>query len=171
MCRIAGIISNKLQFGEIQEKVNEMCHVLEHGGPDDQGIYCNQSLSLVFGHRRLSIIDTSKNGHQPMADVQKKAWITFNGEIYNYIALKEQLLVLGAKFYSNTDTEVIIQAYLHWGIASFSKLRGIFAFALHDTVKSLTYLVRDSSGVKPLYFCAEAGQLSFASEVRALTKT
>ena len=148
-----------------------MCHALEHGGPDDQGIYCDEGASLVFGHRRLSIIDLSQNGHQPMADVQKKVWITFNGEIYNYLTLKEQLLSLGAKFHSNTDTEVIIQAYLHWGMASFSKLRGIFAFALHDTQKALTYLVRDSSGVKPLYYCAEGGQLSFASEVRALKKS
>jgi len=148
-----------------------MCYALEHGGPDDQGIYCNESASLVFGHRRLSIIDLSQNGHQPMADVQKKVWITFNGEIYNYLALKEQLLSLGAKFNSNTDTEVIIQAYLYWGMASFSKLRGIFAFALYDTQKTLTYLVRDSSGVKPLYYCADGGQLTFASEVRALKKS
>ena len=148
-----------------------MCHTLEHGGPDDQGIYCDESASLVFGHRRLSIIDLSQNGHQPMADVQKKVWITFNGEIYNYLTLKEQLLALGAKFNSNTDTEVIIQAYLYWGMASFSKLRGIFAFALYDTQKALTYLVRDSSGVKPLYYCAEGGQLTFASEVRALKKS
>ncbi len=171
MCRIAGIISNQLKTEEIEKKVNIMCHTLEHGGPDDQGIYCDDSVSLVFGHRRLSIIDLSQNGHQPMADVQKKVWITFNGEIYNYLTLKEQLLSLGAKFNSNTDTEVIVQAYLYWGIASFSKLRGIFAFALYDTQKALTYLVRDSSGVKPLYYCAEGGQLSFASEVRALKKS
>ena len=147
-----------------------MCHALEHGGPDDEGIFCDDGASLVFGHRRLSIIDLSKNGHQPMADVQKKVWITFNGEIYNYLTLKEQLLAVGAKFHSNTDTEVIIQAYLHWGMASFSKLRGIFAFALYDTEKALTYLVRDSSGVKPLYYHIKDGQLSFASEVRALKK-
>ena len=171
MCRIAGIISNQLKTEEIRERVIIMCHALEHGGPDDQGIYCDEGSSLVFGHRRLSIIDLSKNGHQPMADIHKKVWITFNGEIYNYITLKEQLLSLGARFNSNTDTEVIIQAYLHWGMASFSKLRGIFAFALHDTQQALTYLVRDSSGVKPLYYCAEVGQLSFASEVRALKKS
>ncbi len=147
-----------------------MCHALEHGGPDDQGIYCDDSASLVFGHRRLSIIDLTQNGHQPMADAHKKVWITFNGEIYNYLTLKEQLLSLGARFNSNTDTEVIIQAYLHWGMASFSKLRGIFAFGLYDTEKALTYLVRDSSGVKPLYYHIKDGQLSFASEVRALKK-
>jgi len=147
-----------------------MCHVLEHGGPDDEGIFCDNGASLAFGHRRLAIIDLSQNGHQPMADVQKRVWITFNGEIYNYLTLKEQLLAIGAKFHSNTDTEVIIQAYLHWGMASFSKLRGIFAFGLYDTEKALTYLVRDSSGVKPLYYHIKDGQLSFASEVRALKK-
>jgi asparagine synthase (glutamine-hydrolysing) len=168
MCRIAGIISNCLEPNEIREKVNIMCHTLQHGGPDDEGIFSDDSANLVFGHRRLSILDLSQNGHQPMADVQQKAWITFNGEIYNYLDLKEQLKLLGARFYSNTDTEVIIAAYIYWGMAAFSKLRGIFAFALYDTEKALTYLVRDSSGVKPLYYHIKNGQLSFASEVKAL---
>jgi asparagine synthase (glutamine-hydrolysing) len=104
-----------------------------------------------------------------MADVMQKVWITFNGEIYNYPELKEQLLALGAKFNSNTDTEVIIQAYLNWGMSSFSKLRGIFAFGLYDAEKKLTYLVRDSAGVKPLYYYINNGELSFASEVKALS--
>lgn len=170
MCRIAGIISKQLKTGEIREKVKIMCHALAHGGPDDQGIYCDEEWGLSFGHRRLSIIDLSPNGHQPMADNDKKVWITFNGEIYNYLQLRQQLSSLGAKFRSETDTEVIIQAYLHWGMAAFSKLRGIFAFALYDIERSLTYLVRDSSGVKPLYYHIENGQLSFASEVKALKK-
>jgi len=147
-----------------------MCFALKHGGPDDEGIFCDEKAGLVFGHRRLSIIDLSQNGHQPMADVNEKAWITFNGEIYNYLTLKEQLVKLGAKFHSGTDTEVIIQGYLYWGMSIFAKLRGIFAFALYDIEKSITYLVRDSSGVKPLYYHIENGQLSFASEVRALKK-
>ena len=147
-----------------------MCHALKHGGPDDEGSYCDEQNGLVFGHRRLSIIDLSRNGHQPMSDSDQKVWITFNGEIYNYELLKQQLLSTGVKFSSETDTEVIIQAYLHWGMAAFSMFRGIFAFALFDTERSLTYLVRDSSGVKPLYYHIEKGQLSFASEVRALKK-
>ncbi|MGZ3777221.1 MAG: asparagine synthase (glutamine-hydrolyzing) [Mucilaginibacter sp.] len=170
MCRIAGIISKQLKTGEIREKVKIMCQALAHGGPDDEGIYCDEERGLAFGHRRLSIIDLSKNGHQPMADNDQRVWITFNGEIYNYLALKQQLSSLGVKFRSETDTEVIIQAYLHWGMAAFSKLRGIFAFALYDVERSLTYLVRDSSGVKPLYYHVKNGQLSFASEVRALKK-
>jgi len=170
MCRIAGIISKKLKPEEIREKVTIMCNTLKHGGPDDEGIFCDDEKGLVFGHRRLSIIDLSQNGHQPMADVHQKVWITFNGEIYNYLELKEKLLALGAKFHSNTDTEVILQGYIHWGMASFSKFRGIFAFGLYDTEKSLTYLVRDSAGVKPLYYHASDGELSFASEVSALKK-
>jgi asparagine synthase (glutamine-hydrolysing) len=170
MCRIAGVISTNLKPNEIREKVNIMCDSLRHGGPDDEGIFSDDTVNLVFGHRRLAIIDLSKNGHQPMADVQQKVWITFNGEIYNYLELKEQLILLGARFHSNTDTEVIIAAYVYWGMAAFSRLRGIFAFALYDTEKALTYLVRDSSGVKPLYYHIENNQLSFASEVKALKK-
>lgn len=164
------MLSKKLQLEEVRAKVKIMCQALMHGGPDDEGIYEDEKSGLVFGHRRLSIIDLSSNGHQPMADVQQKVWITFNGEIYNYLELKERLLALGAKFHSNTDTEVIIQAYLHWGMSSFSMLRGIFAFGLYDIEKKLTYLVRDSSGVKPLYYYINDGELSFASEVKALEK-
>jgi asparagine synthase (glutamine-hydrolysing) len=167
MCRIAGIISARLSPGDIASKIKLMCTALQHGGPDDEGIFIDEEKHLGFGQRRLSIIDLSRNGHQPMADVDEKAWITFNGEIYNYPILKKELLAAGAKFHSSTDTEVIIQAYLHWGTASFEKLNGMFAFALYDKAKNITYLVRDTGGIKPLYYCADKGQLSFASEVRA----
>lgn len=168
MCRIAGTISTTLEAPDRSEKVKRMCQVLSHGGPDDEGIFEDNEAGTTFGHRRLSIIDLSKKGHQPMADPQKRVWITFNGEIYNYPQLREQLVGLGARFVSSTDTEVIISAYIHWGIAAFAKLRGIFAFALYDKERALTYLVRDSSGIKPLYYYTEPGQLSFASEVKAL---
>jgi asparagine synthase (glutamine-hydrolysing) len=168
MCRIAGIISTSLEAINRNEKVKRMCQVLKHGGPDDEGIFDDNEAGLTFGHRRLSIIDLSQKGHQPMTDLQQRVWITFNGEIYNYIELKEQLKNLGARFISSTDTEVIILAYIYWGIAAFAKFRGIFAFALYDKEKALTYLVRDSSGIKPLYYYANAGQLCFASEVKAL---
>lgn len=144
-----------------------MCQSLKHGGPDDEGIFSAENVGLCFGHRRLSIIDLSVNGHQPMADVDERAWITFNGEIYNYPELKQRLLAAGVKFHSNTDTEVIINAYLNWGVKAFSELRGMFAFALYDKLRATTYLVRDSSGIKPLYYYAENGILSFASEIRA----
>jgi asparagine synthase (glutamine-hydrolysing) len=167
MCRIAGLVSNRLHIDQIKTIVNTMCNALQHGGPDDEGIYADEKAGLSFGHRRLSIIDLSKNGHQPMADTEQKIWLTFNGEIYNYPDLKKELLILGAKFKSDTDTEVIIQAYLYWGVACFTKLRGMFAFALYDTVKGAVYLVRDTTGIKPLYYFINEGQLAFASEIKA----
>ena len=161
------MVSKRLKPDEITERVLLMCKALEHGGPDDEGLFSDENVNLVFGHRRLSIIDLSNNGHQPMADSAQKVWITFNGEIYNYLELKEQLIKSGATFYSGTDTEVILHAYLHWGTEAFSKFRGMFAFALYDIAKSVTYLVRDTAGIKPLYYHIENGALSFASEVKA----
>ncbi|MBB5395331.1 asparagine synthase (glutamine-hydrolyzing) [Mucilaginibacter sp. AK015] len=145
-----------------------MCDALQHGGPDDAGIYCSDDARVTFGNRRLAIIDLSGAGHQPMADNSRKAWITFNGEIYNYRELKADLQKLGAVFTTGTDTEVIIQAYLYWGTGSFSKLRGMFAFALYDVAGGDVYLVRDTTGIKPLYYYAEDGRIAFASEIRAL---
>lgn len=168
MCRIAGQIANGSSIPQIMERVKRMCGILAHGGPDDEGFFSDEDVYLVFGHRRLSIIDLSSNGRQPMADIDERAYITFNGEIYNYPELKTELMSLGAKFHSSTDTEVIIQAYLHWGELAFAKLRGIFAFALYDRINQLTYLVRDSNGIKPLYYYPANGQLSFSSEVNAL---
>ena len=167
MCRIAGIIAKGLPVNEITRKVRLMCDAQKHGGPDDEGFFTDEKHGLVFGHRRLSIIDLSNFGHQPMADTEKKVWITFNGEIYNYPELKELLLKAGAKFQSNSDTEVILAAYIVWGTAAFSKFRGMFAFALYDVEKATTYLVRGSGGIKPLYYHAQNGALSFASEVSA----
>lgn len=167
MCRIAGLITNRLQEGELKSTVTVMCDALQHGGPDDAGVYYNADTRVAFGHRRLSIIDLSTNGHQPMADAGQKAWITFNGEIYNYRELKTELRLLGATFNTGTDTEVIIQAYLYWGTNSFNKLRGMFAFALYDTATEAVYLVRDTTGIKPLYYYVNNGQLYFASEIKA----
>lgn len=151
----------------LKQKVELMCDAQKHGGPDDSGLFIEQNIGLAFGHRRLAIIDLSANGHQPMSDTGNRAYITFNGEIYNYLELRDELISLGADFRSDSDTEVIIQAYLHWGTPSFSKLRGIFAFGLFDKEKQITYLVRDSKGVKPLYYAAFDNSLAFASEVKA----
>ncbi len=152
----------------MRERVAVMCQAQRHGGPDDEGLYVAEQANLVFGHRRLAIIDLSSRGHQPMADAAERVWITFNGEIYNFLPLKAQLREAGATFSSGTDTEVILQVYLHWGVAGFARLRGMFAFALYDTQENLTYLVRDTLGIKPLYYHSSPGQLSFASEIRAL---
>jgi asparagine synthase (glutamine-hydrolysing) len=166
MCRIAGLI-NTQNTGSERAKIKAMCGALQHGGPDDEGIYVSEDGTVVFGHRRLSIIDLSTNGHQPMADSAQRAVISFNGEIYNYQELKQELRSLGAVFTNNTDTEVILQAYLRWNVAAFGKLRGMFAFALHDLVSNDVYLVRDSAGIKPLYYNIQDSQLAFASEIKA----
>ncbi|TWR27943.1 asparagine synthase (glutamine-hydrolyzing) [Mucilaginibacter achroorhodeus] len=166
MCRIAGLV-NPLSTGTEKYKVKAMCDALRHGGPDDEGIYASNDGGVIFGHRRLSIIDLSANGHQPMSDTHDRAVITFNGEIYNYIDLKQELLTAGATFKTNSDTEVILQAYLKWNTSAFGKLRGMFAFALHDVISGDVYLVRDTAGIKPLYYHIEDKQLAFASEVKA----
>ncbi|MDF2433968.1 MAG: hypothetical protein JWP44_3599 [Mucilaginibacter sp.] len=167
MCRIAGMVSISLTPNELTEKVGKMCDALKHGGPDDEGIFVDEKVKLALGNRRLSIIDLSKNGHQPMADMSQQVYITFNGEVYNYSELRDELLKTGAQFHSETDTEVILNAYLYWGTLAFSKLRGMFAFALYDKTKAITFLVRDTTGIKPLYYHTGAGQLTFASEVKA----
>ncbi|RYZ93895.1 MAG: asparagine synthetase B, partial [Sphingobacteriaceae bacterium] len=170
MCRIAGVLSSNLNIRETEHQVRVMCDVMQHGGPDDEGFFADEQANIVFGHRRLSIIDLSKSGHQPMADIDKRTRITFNGEIYNYRELKTQLVASGVNFHSNTDTEVILMAYLQWGVAAFQKFRGMFAFALYDATKKITYLVRDTAGIKPLYYHVSNNKLTFASEVKALKR-
>src|SRR5215204_6401751 len=130
MCRIAGVISLQHSFDELERKVRTMCEVQKHGGPDDEGIYADTNVPLVFGHRRLSLIDLSPGGHQPMKYSNEQLVITFNGEIYNYLELKNDLKLLGFVFRSNSDTEVILAAYSAWGVNSFKRFEGMFAFAL-----------------------------------------
>ncbi|MDF3079284.1 MAG: hypothetical protein K0S09_3173 [Sphingobacteriaceae bacterium] len=153
-----------------------MCTALRHGGPDDEGVFCSADGQVCLGHRRLSIIDLSSAGHQPMSNshpepVEGWLWISFNGEIYNYLEIKQELLALGADFRTHTDTEVILKAYEQWGEASFGRLSGMFAFALSDLRQQKTYLVRDPSGIKPLYFSDINGILTFASEVKAFKQS
>ncbi|MDN3548750.1 asparagine synthase (glutamine-hydrolyzing) [Mucilaginibacter aquaedulcis] len=169
MCRIAGIIDSRLPLSEIDQRVQTMCRMLQHGGPDDEGVFLDDRGHLGLGHRRLSIIDLSSKGHQPMADNLHQFWITFNGEIYNYPELRNELLKLGAVFRSGTDTEIILAAFSQWGVDAFARLRGMFAFALYDRLNQLTYLVRDTAGIKPIYYLARDGALVFASEIRAFS--
>jgi asparagine synthase (glutamine-hydrolysing) len=143
-----------------------MCRILKHGGPDDEGIYADEDHHLVLGHRRLSLIDLSNCGHQPMSYAEGRYEITFNGEIYNYKELKSELQRAGACFKTNSDTEVILGSFATWGTTSFDRLNGMFAFALWDKENKKLYLVRDSSGIKPLYYAATKEGLAFASEIR-----
>ena len=145
-----------------------MCLLQQHGGPDDEGIYVDEKHSLVLGHRRLSLIDLSPGGHQPMAYANERFYIIYNGELYNYIELKEELEKAGCSFVSNSDTEVILAAFAVWGRSAFAKFIGMYAFALLDKETQNIYLVRDPSGIKPLYFAITKEGMAFASEVRAL---
>lgn len=167
MCRIAGIINSQLAAETLAINVKAMCNIMAHGGPDDEGIYQDAAQGLTLGHRRLSLIDLSPAGHQPMYYQNEQLVISFNGEIYNFQELKSELINNGLEFNTHSDTEVILAGYTYWGTALFNKLRGMFAFALYDKIKGLTYLVRDSMGIKPLYYSIAKQQLIFASEMKA----
>lgn len=167
MCRIAGIINKDAKHQELVDWVTSMCDLMAHGGPDGEGTYTNEKTGLVFGHRRLAIIELSTAGSQPMCYDDGQLTITFNGEIYNYQTLQKELTSLGFSFHTKSDTEVILAGFACWGTAVFEKLNGMFAFALYDQRANLTYLVRDRSGIKPLFYHIENKQLTFASEVKA----
>lgn len=168
MCRIAGIIDRSLPNGSIEALVKKMCCALKAGGPDDEGIHSDEDNHLVLGNRRLSIIDLSPAGHQPMSYDNKRYWITYNGELYNYPELKEELKNLGCQFESFSDTEVILAAFATWHTDAFKRFNGMFAFALWDSVTANLYLVRDPTGIKPLYYALSENGLVFTSEIRAL---
>jgi asparagine synthase (glutamine-hydrolysing) len=167
MCRIAGIINKSLPVELIQSQVKDMCRILKNGGPDDEGFYTSEQHHLVLGNRRLALLDLSQAGHQPMSFDNGRYQITYNGELYNFPQLKAELIKSGFTFRSNSDTEVILAAFSAWGTNAFEKFNGMFAFALFDVKESEIYLVRDASGIKPLYYSVSDKQLIFASEVRA----
>jgi asparagine synthase (glutamine-hydrolysing) len=167
MCRIAGILSKDFTLDKIEYQVTKMCDSMIHGGPDDFGILSNSKAQLCLGNRRLSILDLSPAGHQPMQSTDDQIIITYNGEIYNFKILRKELIAEGFKFETESDTEVIYKAYQHWGEDSFTKFNGIFAFCLFDKAKNCFYLVRDQSGIKPLYYSRQGNNFIFASEVKA----
>ncbi len=146
--------------------IKKMGDILNHRGPDDEGYFLDENVSL--GHKRLSIIDLSKKGQQPMSNEDGSIWITYNGEIYNFKELRKILKKMGHKFYSDTDTEVIIHSYEEWGIKFLDKIRGMFAFALYDSNNDILFLVRDRLGIKPLYYYWDQEKLIFASEIKAI---
>ncbi|MBI2722967.1 MAG: asparagine synthase (glutamine-hydrolyzing) [Bacteroidetes bacterium] len=127
--------------------------------------------TLAFAHRRLSILDLSDSGHQPMCTEDKKLWITFNGEIYNYIELRKELQNAGYLFISESDTEVILQAYKHWGADCVKKFNGMWAFCIYDTEKQMLFASRDRLGVKPFYFINNSNLFCFGSEQKAFVKS
>lgn len=167
MCRIAGLIHPNSSITFLKEGIEGMTNLQAHGGPDDEGFFIEENLGLALGHRRLSLLDLSAAGHQPMFFENQRYVLVFNGEIYNFKSIRITLEQQGVAFKSHSDTEVILAAFAAWGVASFSKLKGMFAFALLDQETKSFYLVRDAQGIKPLYYYHQNGVLAFASEVKA----
>ena len=166
MCGIAGIFHPQLPKPVDPARVAAMCDMLAHRGPDGSGVWTAPGVAL--GHRRLSIIDLS-GGAQPMASADQRVVITFNGEIYNFRALRAELEAIGHIFRTDSDTEVILGAWLQWGPGCLSRLHGMFAFAIYDADAEALFLARDRLGVKPLLYTELSdGSLIFGSELKAL---
>jgi len=165
MCGIAGRLN--FEPGRVVDPglIQRMCDVQAHRGPDDAGVWCDGPVGL--GHRRLSILDLSAAGHQPMSD-GRSLWIVFNGEIYNHVELRRDLEFLGCEFRSQTDTEVVLHLYRRYGVECLERLRGMFAFAIWDARRRELFLARDRVGKKPLSYFSDAEGITFASEIKAL---
>ncbi len=165
MCGIAGVLHFDGQNAS-EVVLRAMTDAIAHRGPDGAGTYVDDSLGL--GHRRLAIIDPSDAGRQPMATHDGACVISYNGELYNYRELKQELIAKGHQFRSGTDTEVALEAWAEWGVAALDRFNGIFAFALWDRRDQTLTLARDRYGVKPLYYALRPGGVVFGSEIKAI---
>jgi asparagine synthase (glutamine-hydrolysing) len=164
LCGIAGIVGRPGEVADA-DQIQRMCQTIVHRGPDDEGIYARDNVGL--GMRRLSIIDLA-GGRQPIHNEDRSIWVVFNGEIYNFPELKCELESRGHRFYTHTDTEVIVHLYEEMGADCVSRLRGMFAIALYDERRRRLLLARDRLGKKPLYYALRDGRLLFGSEIKAL---
>src|SRR5215510_1000632 len=164
MCGIAGLLT---LGGKVvsHEEVQSMCDAMVHRGPDDDGYYA--ASEVVLGMRRLSIIDIA-GGHQPVHNEDRSVWVVFNGEIYNFQGLRRLLERQGHRFYTSTDTEVIVHLYEQYGESCVDKMRVMFAFALWDERRRTLLLARDRLGIKPLFYTIVDGRLAFGSELKVL---
>ncbi len=167
MCGIVGRVNFDGQPVKRAE-ISLMCGAIKHRGPDDHGVWVNGQIGL--GNRRLSIIDLSQAGHQPIHNENKSVWITFNGEIYNFQELRRRLIKKGHKFYSKTDTETIVHLWEEYGVKCLKFLRGMFALALWDEKQKTLMLARDRMGQKPLKYYLDSKMIVFASELKAILK-
>ncbi len=168
MCGLAGLIhlDGAIAGPDDERVVQAMCDMIAYRGPDDAGVKSVGNACL--GSRRLAIIDLSPAGHMPMCDETGRWWIAYNGEAYNFAVVRAELERSGAVFRSNSDTEVILKAWIAWGAACLDRFVGMFAFALYDRQENELFLVRDRYGVKPLYWTEDRGRILFASEIKAL---
>jgi asparagine synthase (glutamine-hydrolysing) len=163
MCGIAGIIN-----GGSPDALARMARMLAHRGPDDQGVKWFSGRHSGLAHRRLSIIDLSSAGHQPMRNHDGNRWITYNGEIYNYLELRQELAGRGHQFISHSDTEVILAAYDEWGADCVRRFNGMFAFGIYDSQRHELFVARDHLGIKPFYYAQQNDTFVFSSEAKAI---
>src|SRR5262245_17781676 len=168
MCGIAGFISPGNSHAW-SDSIAKMTSTMSHRGPDDEGKWKDVETGVVFGHRRLSIVDLSPEGQQPMYSATGRYEITFNGEIYNFRVVRKELELAGHQFHGHSDTEVMLAAFEEWGVReSVERFVGMFAFAVLDRRERRLFLVRDRVGEKPLYYGWMNGVFLFASEIKAL---
>jgi asparagine synthase (glutamine-hydrolysing) len=167
MCGICGIYNMQSQEPVLHELIEQMAELVAHRGPDDRGVYLDGNLG--FGFTRLSIIDLG-GGHQPMCNESGDVWVVFNGEIWNFKTLRQELLEKGHHFRTNSDTETIVHAYEEYGVDCIGRLHGMFGLAIWDQPRKRLLLARDRVGKKPLYYTCVDGNLIFASEIKALLR-
>ena len=174
MCGIAGVITNE-SLRDLHGALQRMLRAQAHRGPDDEGVItlpsdsAHQTPCVALGSRRLAIIDLSPAGHQPMSNEDGMIWVTYNGEIYNFIDIRDELIKRGHRFRSNTDSEVLVHGYEEWGIEGLlRRLRGMFAFAIWDQKNRRLFVARDRLGKKPLYYAWDGRIFLFASELKSL---
>ena len=165
MCGISGIINFNKEFVK-ESSIKEMMGKMKHRGPDDDGVFLEKNIG--FGFVRLSIIDLSELGHQPMFDKSGRFMIIHNGEVFNYIELRNKLLSKGYSFSSNTDTEVILNSFIEWGPACLEKFNGMWAFCIYDRKTSKLFMSRDRFGIKPLYYHLDENRFVFCSEIQPI---
>ena len=167
MCGINGIAAVSMQTKVCEKDVRSMLPALYHRGPDGSGVYLAPNQRIGLGHTRLSIIDLA-GGAQPLHNEDQSVWVTFNGEIFNYVELRKDLIKQGHSFHTHSDTEVIVHAYEQYGDDFVRHLNGQFAIALWDNNKQRLLLVRDRAGILPLFYTRQGDRLLFASEIKAL---
>src|SRR6266508_350402 len=166
MCGLAGMYNFRTLAPADRGALERMTRLLIHRGPDDEGFYFKHALGL--GHRRLSILDLSERGHQPMCTADGRFVIAYNGEVYNYLEIRKDLQANGHVFQTGTDTEVILALYARKGPECLQYLNGMFALAIWDSAERTLFLARDRVGIKPLYYAETADGIVFASEIKAL---
>lgn len=168
MCGISGIFNPSTKKINQIETINKILKLQKSRGPDNTALWTSSCGKVTFGHNRLSIIDLTNNSNQPFVSIDKRIVITFNGEIYNFLEIREQLLKKKIKFKSNSDTEVIIEAYRYWGLEFVNYFRGMYSFVIWDVLKDELILARDPFGIKPLYYTYQNNIFYFASQIKSI---